>query len=326
MISKNMNPPSLPVIREASAVSSTIKQINATSNSPSNPLINKSQAIKRAEFRINSIRTNNKTIQLPSLSKSYKSHTQENYSESKRYEYYKKERVLFRSKHGVKLPKLGDNVPNNNEAVHFREELPKTSEKYLFTESNNANQKDSFDQMNDENALINFLSKFETYERSKSPLDESIWSKEIQTMTTKPKNELIQLDLKFGSSLSEDGNYAMLKAYEDLLYHDILSINPKLIAPVLTRTKTEAFIKLPNKFPSSNESTPTPSSKEDAASIELKKHKYYVSKQLERAMKIKDLVNESKKNPENLNDYTKITNLLRKYQNWKHSCWQAVNE
>ena len=85
-------------------------------------------------------------------------------------------------------------------------------------------------------------------------------------------------------------------------------------------------MKLPNKFPSSNESTPTSSKKEDAASIELKKHKYYVSKQLERAMKIKDLINESKKNPENLNDYTKITNLLTKYQNWKHSCWQAVNE
>jgi len=194
-----MNTPSLPVIREASAVSSLIKQTTSTTaNSPSQAIafINKSQAIKRAEFRINSIRHNSKSMQLPSLSKNYKARTQTNHLESKKYETSNKERILVKSKPFLKLPKLGVSLDNNNnnQTVHFIDEKlkesPESTENALFTKLNNfdANQKDSFDQMNDENAFLNFLGKFDSYERSKSPIDESIWSKEIQTTTTKPKN------------------------------------------------------------------------------------------------------------------------------------------
>jgi len=118
MISRKMNTPSLPVIREASTSSSIIKPTATTANSRLQASIytNKSQAIKGAEFRINSIRTNSKSIQLPSLSKNYKARTQTNYLESKRYDTYKKERVLFRSKH-VKLPKLGDYSDNYSDKI-----------------------------------------------------------------------------------------------------------------------------------------------------------------------------------------------------------------
>ena len=63
-------------------------------------------------------------------------------------------------------------------------------------------------------------------------------------------NNSKKMDLRFGSLLSEEGNYAMLKTYEDMIYQELLSLYPHLVTKQIQmyRTATQDFQMLPSKF------------------------------------------------------------------------------
>ncbi len=56
------------------------------------------------------------------------------------------------------------------------------------------------------------------------------------------------MDLRFGSLLSEDGNYAMLKTYEDMIYDELVTLYPQLIKPQMYRTNTNDFRNFPSNL------------------------------------------------------------------------------
>jgi hypothetical protein len=147
------------------------------------------------------------------------------------------------------------------------------------------------------------------------------------------------IKLKFGSSLSEDGNYTMLKCYEDMLCNDIQNIYPKINTNQMVRTKTSAFIRLPRKFKeqkkvegerqinmskSLNIETEK-NEREKLDKLEIKKHKIRVSKQLERAMVLTDKIRQKKgqlvtlKPPKSEN----VNNIVNAYQLWT-SNWKKI--
>lgn len=147
------------------------------------------------------------------------------------------------------------------------------------------------------------------------------------------------IKLKFGSSLSEDGNYTMLKCYEDMLCNDIQNIYPKINTNQIVRTKTSAFIRLPRKFKEQkkvegerriniNKSLNVETEKnerEKLDKLEIKKHKIRVSKQLERAMILTDKIRQKKgqlvtlKPPKSEN----VNNIVNAYQLWT-SNWKKI--
>jgi hypothetical protein len=135
-------------------------------------------------------------------------------------------------------------------------------------------------------------------------------------------------NLKFGSSLSEDGNYTMLKCYEDMLSQDIRKMYPK--TDEMTRTKTSTFIRLPRKFDSKKHmdfvdnqaklqqlSTAKNSEVELA---ELKKHRIRVSRQLEKAMVITDKIKQRKGELVTSADGKNVSfghnNIINAYEMW----------
>jgi hypothetical protein len=147
------------------------------------------------------------------------------------------------------------------------------------------------------------------------------------------------IKLKFGSSLSEDGNYTMLKCYEDMLCNDIQNIYPKINTNQMVRTKTSAFIRLPRKFKeqkkvegerqinmskSLNIETEK-NEREKLDKLEINKHKIRVSKQLERAMILTDKIRQKKgqlvtlKPPKSEN----VNNIVNAYQMWT-SNWKKI--
>ena len=142
--------------------------------------------------------------------------------------------------------------------------------------------------------------------------------------------------LKFGSSLSEDGNYTMLKCYEDMLCNEIKHIYPKINSNEFSRTKTSAFIRLPRKFkpPKKEEEqsnlnfkafSNTKDPLDDDQKVEMKKHKLRVSKQLEKAMLITDKIKQKKgflitaAAPKSEN----IHNIVNAFEDWT-SNWKKI--
>ena len=148
---------------------------------------------------------------------------------------------------------------------------------------------------------------------------------------------LSTVKLKFGSSLSEDGNYTMLKCYEDMLCNEIQKIQPKLNTNQIARTKTSAFIRIPRKFNSPvkvNEERKINLNKnlneenldkEKLEKVEVKKHKIRVSKQLERAMLITDRIKQKKGQlvtavkPKSEN----VHSIVNAYEMWTNS-WKKI--
>lgn len=63
-------------------------------------------------------------------------------------------------------------------------------------------------------------------------------------------NNSKEMDLRFGSLLSEEGNYAMLKTYEDMIYQELLTLYPQLVKNQMQmyRTATQDFQMLPSRF------------------------------------------------------------------------------
>lgn len=181
--------------------------------------------------------------------------------------------------------------------------------------------------------------------RAASPINDSIWPKEYYEVEEKPKDPMEKLNLKFGSKLSEDANYAMLKTYEDMIYFDLLSIYPNL---KLSRTNTEFFKNVPRKFSSrrkvnklpeiQNKPQPKASIKSNKLDVQksfltevrvrensVGKHKYTISRQLESAMKISDIVKEAKGEyvPSVAVNNLKSDNIISDFENWKKN-WNSV--
>lgn len=148
----------------------------------------------------------------------------------------------------------------------------------------------------------------------------------------------------------------MLKTYEDMIYTELmsLSIKPK---SNLTRTDTEIFMQLPKKLnqknnsrlPKINTKNSIPSAKgpnSQAANlpqlnyldnIDIRRHKYIISKQLDMAMKILDAVKKKKAelNKKRLNqryqsfneeeELEKVNNLFKAYEMWKANWNKFIN-
>ena len=195
------------------------------------------------------------------------------------------------------------------------------------------------------------LDQFEPYEdfmkrveresiptRVPSPIYDSIWPSEWHEPVVKRVDPLEKLNLRIGSIFSEDANYAMLKTYEDMIYYDLMSIYPETKANKLERMKTEIFKRVPRKFSSKNKlpdinksplvvlpnipkkevlSMNTSKSSENDNNHQLNKHKYMVSRQLESAMKISDVVRKAKGQFVPCADRIKTKNPLIEYNHWK---------
>lgn len=155
------------------------------------------------------------------------------------------------------------------------------------------------------------------------------------------KDPLKSLNLKFGSSLSEDGNYAMLKCYEDMLCQEIQKLEPKLDSNQISRTKTSIYMQLPRKF-NENDQDENKLPKIDQRKlqnalaskqnennsellIEIKKHRVRVSKQLEKAMVLSDIL--KKKRGElvtsDVSTLNGVNNVVNAYQMWT-SNWNKI--
>ena len=157
-------------------------------------------------------------------------------------------------------------------------------------------------------------------------------------------------DLRIGSMLSEDGCYAMLKTYEDMLYKDMLLMYPK---EQLTRTKTSVYTKMPRKLstiptklpplvpeavtsaeskkeeamfsePSTNQVTIRgeiqPNSRPRKSAL-VRDHQLRVTREINTAMNLVDKVSAVKKEThiKNSQNYR----LLLEYINWKNS-WNQI--
>ncbi|RNA36407.1 hypothetical protein BpHYR1_027714, partial [Brachionus plicatilis] len=165
--------------------------------------------------------------------------------------------------------------------------------------------------------------------RSFTPLSESIWPQELlNTRTNNENNDIYnKIGFKFGSNLSEDGKYALLKTYEDMIYYELLSINPdKNLNKSLERTKTEFFKSLPKKeelkLPEiKNKHMSDIKENNKSLMSELNKKKYSCTKQLEKAMKIYDGIKKFKGEHTTNQNYYKKNQLLAAYKSWKSNCY-----
>lgn len=164
--------------------------------------------------------------------------------------------------------------------------------------------------------------------RSFTPLTDSIWPNEIlNTRTHDPKNDIYhKIGFKFGSNLSEDGKYAMLKTYEDMLYYELMSINKdKNLNNNLERTKTEFFKNLPRKehlkLPEINTKLGKKENTRESLMSDVNKNKYSCSKQLEKAMKIYDGIKIFKGEHTTNQKYYKKNQLLAAFKSWNSTCY-----
>ncbi|CAF1094893.1 unnamed protein product [Brachionus calyciflorus] len=167
-----------------------------------------------------------------------------------------------------------------------------------------------------------------TTNRTHTPLFESIWPKDIlNARNHDEKNDTSKkINFKFGSSLSEDGRYAMLKAYEDMIYYDLLSMNPERhLKNTLERTKTEVFKQIPKK----SCDVKLPNIKDKANNVDNlmsdeNKKKFNCSKELEKAMKIYDGIKKFKGEIITTQNYYKKDQLLPAYKAWKANCYYKI--
>ena len=167
-----------------------------------------------------------------------------------------------------------------------------------------------------------------------SELAKRICSSKTSVRSNNDKN----LNLRFGSLLSEDGNYAMLKTYEDMIYSDLLTLYPQLAATVsLLRTDTNDFKNFPIKFNSTQSQKNFPyinvelkSKKKliELENIEIINHKNNISKQLDMAMKIYDAIQLKKGTlttlPNNIN-FTNEKKIVKAFVNWKND-WHTIKK
>jgi hypothetical protein len=151
------------------------------------------------------------------------------------------------------------------------------------------------------------------------------------------------------SNLSEDGNLAMLKFYEDKIYKDLKKIAPNSL---LTRMNTEAYMNTyksrnvrfrPSKLnrsiePSIEESIELDdqnNSSDHFRFVKLKtnsnlyrldaqKRKQRLSKQIQKAMKLSELVEKANHNDILRNNQVYLKdNLIKAYENWNTS-WKKL--
>lgn len=262
---------------------------NSITEVPDRPILNKSYQIKN---------------KLPPLSGNHKKiSTKPNYHQNSKYKFRK-------------FSDSDDSIIDSKKERLF--ESGKKSSEYLI---------DFIDEENE--TYEEHLEKiFKQNKRSFTPLSESIWPDEIlNTRTHDPKNDIYnKIGFKFGSNLSEDGKYAMLKTYEDMLYYELISFNKdKNLNKSLERTKTEFFKNLPRKedlkLPDiKNKLGKKENVKESLMSDENKK-KYSCSKQLEKAMKIYDGIRIFRGEHTTNQNYYNKNQLLAAFKSWKSNCY-----
>jgi hypothetical protein len=146
-------------------------------------------------------------------------------------------------------------------------------------------------------------------------------------------------------SFSEDASYAMLKCYEDKIYTDLSGLSP---SSSLVRTNTEVYTRLPtklnttkspklskpaleNKLPALEEtnenSVPVVMIKTNSNlyRMDVQKRKYRMSRQIEKAMKLSDLIEKTKQNEIIRNNKVFVNeNLVRAYEHWNGQTWKRL--
>lgn len=206
-----------------------------------------------------------------------------------------------------------------------------------FLDDNNEN----IDEFQDDNETFEeYIQRLKNTQRTQTPLVESIWSDDLINARNEQnaKKELNnKINFKFGSYLSEDGRFAMLKTYEDMLYMELTAIYPDLnLRGTLVRTNTEFFKHLP-----ANQNTPKlPMIKGPVQAAETQNKtriktgdslysnsnvdKFNCSKELEKAMKIYDSIRLKKGELTTSSDKPKINNLIGAYDSWKKNCYNRL--
>lgn len=182
-----------------------------------------------------------------------------------------------------------------------------------------------------------FVEKFK--ERPETPLKDQIWPDEyINAKKKTDTNTLIQEQLKFGSLLSPDAGYAMLKTYEDIIYSELETICPETVSKEqLTKTKTQLYINLPKikpVEPTKTTTTSNPIRENDLKLPSVKtnrpaetsntndlRQKYYVSKKLEKAMNIYDEIKRRKGELTTSSTRLRSNDIVSDYVKWKNQCF-----
>jgi hypothetical protein len=176
---------------------------------------------------------------------------------------------------------------------------------------------------------------FESYEefveklhaKPETPLVDHIWSSDLINTRNQEfsVSKKIKENLKFGSLMSEDASYAMLKTYEDMIYSDLSNIYPdSVVSDQLSKTKTQLYIKRHTDESEPLNVTTSQKHNDESSSKDLM-HKYYVSKKLEKAMNICDEIKRRKGELVTTNASTnklKASNLIGDYEKWKKYCFK----
>ena len=323
--------------------------------------------VKKTKFRLGKLDTNESTESKSDLKSKKKSTRVNNNSQTPTKEFLTKGKENFKQNDLKKNKKsnhdesefieerdiksVAESLSDNEEKIH----LPLIKKRATFFDKN-IHHKNSitpkkmsyFDNRfdgkknykdDDDDDEFNYYESYEAFiqrqqmkkQRKASAHTDPVWSSEFYE---KPETESNPLNLRFGSSLSEDANYAMLKTYEDMLYQDLATIYP---STYLTRNNTQLFMNLPSKL-QSNQSvklpqiSPRKNKKHDKGDLfdngddseEAKSHKYAVSQHLEKAMKISDVIKRKKGELTTTDPNVRINNLVTAYENWKTK-WPSVS-
>lgn len=189
---------------------------------------------------------------------------------------------------------------------------------------------DDYVDEDDDETFDDFIQKLHIESKQRfTPLSANVWTRDmLNTRNQENERQFVQnrTNFKFGSCLSEDGRYAMLKAYEDMLYFELLTIFPQPnIKSSLSRTNTEIFLHLPRKSTENKKLSVLPQIKQtnqnqnliDNLNSDENKLKFCVSKELEKAMKIYDEIKKQKGQLTTTCQTYKINNLIGAYDLWK---------
>lgn len=231
-----------------------------------------------------------------------------------------------------------------NKLNHDKKQPVVTKKVYIKTDEG---KKETNEKNNDIESYEEFMGKMNVVvKKSESPLLDRIWSSSVlndhREQQLRDSEEAKQVKLKesleFGSFLSEEAIFAMLKSYEDMIYNELSKLYPEsMLHDQFTRTKTQIYMDLPRlsvrKQQRGNDVDVEDSqkawkskaavgekNKTDDATNELKR-KYEISKQLERAMHLYDEIKKKKGELTTSGNRFKSTNLIRDYEKWKKNCF-----
>lgn len=191
---------------------------------------------------------------------------------------------------------------------------------------------------NDDQLYESFMESIAEPEKPQTPLVDRIWSSNMinARRAGAQDNEAsrkLRESLQLGSFLSDEAVDAMLKSYEDTIYDELRRFYP---AEKLTRMSTQAYINLPKaSSPSSSPFSPTSSTSSSTTrplsrSTNNERHpndlkkKYNVSRQLEQAMNIVDVIKKKKGEVTTGHNNYRTNDLVRDYEKWKNTCYSKI--